>query len=82
VIERKAHDGPHAEIQPRRRRDPGETPEQDGEVDFAPERALVAAAEQPDEDGCHRADEECPDEGTVEGSGSEEAGGADDAPED
>lgn len=42
----------------------------------------VVARDEPEADGCEGADEEGPDEGAVEGARAEEAGGADDAPED
>lgn len=83
MIKDEADEGPHAEVQPRCRRDEGEAAEEDGKVDLAPEGVgWPLPREEVDGDGGQSAEEERPDQWLVEGSRAEEAGGADDAPKD
>lgn len=82
-VEEEADEGPDGEVEARGRGDPAQAAEEDGEVDFAEDAGLAAAAtDEPDEDRGDEADGEGPDEGSVEGAGAEEALRADDAPED
>lgn len=82
IVEHVAHDAPHAEVQTRGWRDPGQTAEDNSEVDFAEDGFALVAREIPEHDGGHGADEEGPDEWTVERTGTEEPSRPDDAPED
>ena len=82
-VEEEADDGPDGEVETGGGRYPAETAEEDGEVYFAPQVAGgAAAADEPDEDGGDEADEECPDQRSVEGAFAEKALRADYAPED
>lgn len=82
-VEGEADEGPDGEVEACGGGDPAQASEEDGQVDVAPCAAgRGAAAHEPDEDRGDEADGEAPDEGSVEGVLSEEAVGADDAPED
>ena len=82
-VEEEADDGPDGEVETRGGRDPAQAAEEDGEVDFAPGIAGgAAAADQPDGDRGDEADEEGPDQRSVEGAFAEKALRADYAPED
>lgn len=82
-VEEEADEGPDGEVEARGRRDPAQAAEENGQVDPAPRAAgPAAAADEPDEDRRHEADEEGPDERSVEGVVAEEALRAYDAPED
>ncbi|KFY19331.1 hypothetical protein V491_04492, partial [Pseudogymnoascus sp. VKM F-3775] len=82
VVEDVAHHGPDTEIQARRRRDPGERAEEDGEVDVPHDTGLAASRVPPQGKGRDGADEETPHQGTIGGVRAKEFARADDAPED
>jgi len=81
-VERVAHERPHAEVEPRRRRDPAQRPEQHGQVDLAHDAVAPPPRVPPQRHRRHRPEQEAPHERPVGGRGAEELVRPDDAPED
>ncbi len=81
VVEEVAHERPDGEVQARGGWDPRHGPEDDGQVHLADETVSLVPAVEPEWDGEDGTQWEAPDEGTINGIGTEEFTYANDAPE-